>query len=176
VITRPVVTRQLAPNQPPGPTVREGLAWTSAPASTAKPLGNPEAHVRPACAGRRHRSRHAGGAWVAVKVSDRHHLSPPSLPALVTPAQGKRSSGASHPPRAGSAGWWLELDRRRRHEVPCGGFTAAAWPLSPSAILSVWHGSSCSLAVVVLCVVVSSHLWSSCRRALTVDRNGSLID
>ena len=74
VITRPVVTRQLASNQPPGPTVREGLgacrlAWTSAPARTAKPLGNPEAHVRPACASRRRSSRHAGGAWAAVKVS-----------------------------------------------------------------------------------------------------------
>ena len=93
------------PNQPPGPTVREGLAWTSAPAPYGETLGKSRG-AREACvcaAGRRRRSRHAGGAWVAVKVSGSHGLSPPSLPARVAPAQGKRSSGASHPSRAG---WW----------------------------------------------------------------------
>jgi len=119
------------PNQPPGPTVREGLAWTSAPAPYGETLGKSRG-AREACvcaAGRRRRSRHAGGAWVAVKVSGSHGLSPPSLPARVAPAQGKRSSGASHPShsQAGQPGlrvvaavvnWWLELDQRRRLAGP----------------------------------------------------------
>jgi hypothetical protein len=125
VITRPVVTRQLASNQPPGPTVREGLgacrlAWTSAPARTAKPLGNPEAHVRPACASRRRSSRHAGGAWAAVKVSDRTTSSPTSQSApplaLVAPGLLPSERGAAAPrthpiprPASRDSGWWRRL-------------------------------------------------------------------